>query len=232
MPTAVAIVSGGMDSVTLAYHLAEQGHDLLLLSMNYGQRHHKEIESARVAADALGAKHSVVDLTSITGLIASSSLTGDIDVPDGHYAEQTMKATVVPNRNMMMLSIAAGVAVSVGAQFVATGVHGGDHFIYPDCRPEFIAATNAAALIGNVGFGEGFQGIVAPFVYHDKAWIAGEGERLGVPWTNTWSCYKGGDIHCGRCGTCVERAEAFYLAKVDDPTDYADAYFWRTQVGA
>jgi 7-cyano-7-deazaguanine synthase len=221
-----------MDSVTLAYHLAEQGHDLLLLSMNYGQRHHKEIESARVAADALGAKHSVVDLTSITGLIASSSLTGDIDVPDGHYAEQTMKATVVPNRNMMMLSIAAGVAVSVGAQFVATGVHGGDHFIYPDCRPEFIAATNAAALIGNVGFGEGFQGIVAPFVYHDKAWIAGEGERLGVPWTNTWSCYKGGDIHCGRCGTCVERAEAFYLAKVDDPTDYADAYFWRTQVGA
>lgn len=230
MPTAVAIVSGGMDSVTLAYHLAEQNYDLLLLSMNYGQRHHKEIESARAAADALGAKHSVVDLTSITGLIASSSLTGDIDVPDGHYAEQTMKATVVPNRNMMMLSIAAGVAVSIGAEFVATGVHGGDHFIYPDCRPEFIAATNAAALIGNVGFGEGFRGIVAPFVHHDKAWIAAEGDRLGVPWTNTWSCYKGGDIHCGRCGTCVERAEAFYLAGVDDPTDYADASFWRVQV--
>lgn len=228
----VAIVSGGMDSVTLAYHLKDQGHDLHLLSIDYGQRHRKEMDFAAQAAIDLDASHDIVDLRSITALIASSSLTGDREVPDGHYAHETMKATVVPNRNMMMLSIATAVAISEGFQFVATGVHGGDHFIYPDCRPEFISATNAAALIGNIGFGDGFQGIIAPFVHHDKAWIAFEGNRLGVPWDRTWSCYKGGEIHCGRCGTCVERAEAFHLAGVEDPTQYEDPDFWRKETGA
>jgi 7-cyano-7-deazaguanine synthase len=232
MTKTVAIVSGGMDSVTLAYHLADLGHDLHLLSVDYGQRHRKEMAFAKLCADRLNAKHDVIDLTSITKLIASSSLTGHTEVPDGHYAQDTMKATVVPNRNMMMLSIAVAVAVSEGAQFVATGVHGGDHFIYPDCRTEFVAAANAAALIGNVGFGDKFSGIIAPFVFHDKAWIAAEGDRLNVPWTETWSCYKGGEIHCGRCGTCVERAEAFMLAGVSDPTVYEDNTFWREQVSA
>lgn len=230
-PSAVAVVSGGLDSVTLAHHLhAALDMDVHLLSIDYGQRHRKEIDSARRAAARLGARHDVIDLTSVTGLIASSSLTGDRDVPDGHYAEQTMRATVVPNRNMMMLSIAVSVAVSEGAQYVATGVHGGDHFIYPDCRPEFIAAANAAALTGNIGFGSGFRGILAPFVHMDKAWIAGEAARLGVPIEETWSCYKGGEIHCGRCGTCVERLEAMYLAEVDDPTVYEDTGYWRVKV--
>ena len=232
MTKTVAIVSGGMDSVTLAYHLADLGHELHLVSVDYGQRHRKEMMFAKKCADALGARHDIVDMTSITSLIASSSLTGDVAVPDGHYAEQTMKATVVPNRNMMMLSVATAIAISEGAQYVATGVHGGDHFIYPDCRNEFIVSASAALLIGNVGFGDGFAGVLAPFVLKDKEWIAREGDRLGVPWTDTWSCYKGGDNHCGRCGTCVERAEAFWLAFVDDPTVYDDKDFWRTQVGA
>jgi len=232
MTQTVAIVSGGMDSVTLAYHLAEKGHSLHLLSVDYGQRHRKELDYARTAAESLGARHSIIDLSGITALIASSSLTSEQEVPDGHYAEQTMRATVVPNRNMMMLSIATAVAISDGAQFVATGVHGGDHFIYPDCRPEFIAAAHAVALVGNVSFGQDFRGIVAPFVHRDKAWIAAEGDRLGVPWVQTWSCYKGGEIHCGRCGTCVERAEAFHLAGVTDPTEYTDPTYWREKVGA
>jgi len=230
MTKTVAIVSGGLDSVTLAYHLLAQGHNLHLLSFDYGQRHRKEIDSARLCASRIGAPHDVIDLSSVTGLIGSSSLTGDVEVPDGHYAEQTMKATVVPNRNMMMLSIAVSVAVSEGAQYVATGVHGGDHFIYPDCRPEFIAGVNASALIGNVGFGDDFRGIIAPFVHRDKAWIAAEHHRLGWPVEDTWSCYKGGEIHCGRCGTCVERLEAMHLAEVDDPTEYEDADFWRVKV--
>jgi 7-cyano-7-deazaguanine synthase len=232
MTQTVAIVSGGMDSVTLAYHLAEKGHSLHLLSVDYGQRHRKELDYARTAAQSLGARHSIIDLSGITALIASSSLTSEQEVPDGHYAEQTMRATVVPNRKMMMLSIATAVAISDGAQFVATGVHGGDHFIYPDCRPEFIAAAHAVSLVGNVSFGDDFRGIVAPFVHRDKAWIAAEGDRLRVPWVQTWSCYKGGEIHCGRCGTCVERAEAFHLAGVTDPTEYADPTYWREKVGA
>ena len=205
-PLTVAIVSGGMDSVTLAYWLAERGDRLHLLSFDYGQRHgSRELDCARTAARRLHASHDVIDLSAIRVLIGSSSLTSDQAVPDGHYAEQTMKATVVPNRNMMMLSLASAVAVSEGARSVATGVHGGDHFIYPDCRPEFIQACSAAVLIGNTGFtAPGFWGIEAPFVTRDKEWIAREGDQLGVPWADTWSCYKGGAVHCGRCGTCVE----------------------------
>jgi 7-cyano-7-deazaguanine synthase len=231
MTQTVAIVSGGMDSVGLAYYLKREGHDLHLVSVDYGQRHRKELGFAALAAHRLGARHSIIDLSSITTLIASSSLTGDIAVPDGHYAEETMKATVVPNRNMMMLSVATAVAISENADYVATGVHGGDHYIYPDCRAEFIAACSAAAQIGMVGMSQNFKGIIAPFVHHDKEWIAKTGTEIGVPWTDTWSCYKGGEIHCGRCGTCVERAEAFHLAGVHDPTVYEDKEFWKAQVG-
>jgi len=232
MTKTVAIVSGGMDSVALAYYLADKGDTLHLVSVDYGQRHKKELQFAGKAAKKLNAKHSIIDLSSVTRLIASSSLTGDIDVPDGHYAEETMRITVVPNRNMMMLSVATAIAISEHDDHVATGVHGGDHFIYPDCRPEFIAAASSAALIGMTGISKNFKGIIAPFVHFDKAWIAKTGTDIGVPWSDTWSCYKGGEIHCGRCGTCVERAEAFWLADVNDPTEYEDNDFWREQVGA
>jgi 7-cyano-7-deazaguanine synthase len=224
----VAIVSGGLDSVVLASYLKASGQQLHLLSIDYGQRHLKEIEFAQHAADALSSQHSVVDLRSIVNLISSSALTGDIEVPDGAYEEESMRQTVVPNRNMMMLSVASAVAISENADYVAIGVHGGDHFIYPDCRPEFIRSCSDSTLLGMEGVSERFKGIVAPFAEHDKAWIVTLGESLGVPWGDTWSCYRGGEIHCGRCGTCVERLEAFSQSGVEDPSRYQDAEFWRT----
>jgi 7-cyano-7-deazaguanine synthase len=151
----------------------------------------------------------------------------DRDVPDGHYAEETMKATVVPNRNMIMLSIAVGYAVTVEAgNGVWTGVHSGDHFIYPDCRPQFIQRVNETAKVANEGFMQWLpEAITAPFLGSTKADICGLGAELGVDFRKTWSCYKGGVIHCGRCGTCVERKEAFRLSEVIDPTEYEDPDF-------
>lgn len=220
----VAIVSGGMDSVTLAYYLRDHGWRPTLLSVDYGQRHVREIACAAEAAAALGARHHVVDLTSLTSLLTGSALTDrSVDVPEGHYEAPTMRSTVVPNRNAMLLDVATAVAVAEGAQAVATGVHAGDHAVYPDCRPEFVLAYERMARIANEGFAvEGFA-VLAPFVDATKADIASLGDQLGVPWAHTWSCYQGGAVHCGRCGTCVERREAFALADVHDPTDYADA---------
>jgi 7-cyano-7-deazaguanine synthase len=162
-----------------------------------------------------------------------------IEVPEGHYAEDTMKATVVPNRNMMMLSIAAAIAVNNKYRCIATGVHGGDHFIYPDCRPEFIGFVDDAIITGTEGFhnfetneAENIQSIFAPFITKTKADIAHRGIELKVPFEETWSCYKGGDKHCGRCGTCVERLEAIDAAERDlnrvgyDKTEYEDDMYW------
>lgn len=224
MRSAVAIVSGGMDSVTLAYKLHEEGWDLTLLSVDYGQRHVREIDCAHLAARSLGAQHHVADLRSVTKLLSGSALTDpSVAVPDGHYEDETMRATVVPNRNAMLLDLATAVAVAQGAEAVATGVHAGDHAVYPDCRPEFIAAYETMARIANEGFAVKGFAVLAPFVYRTKADIAAEGEKLGVPWADTWSCYKGGAVHCGTCGTCVERIEAFQLAGVSDPTVYQGA---------
>lgn len=216
----VTIVSGGMDSVTLAYALANLGHVQHLVSFNYGQRHGIELMHARLAGQALGVEHTIIDLP-ITDLIDTNALTDPgIPVPDGHYAETTMAATVVPNRNMIMLSIAGAVAVAEEAGAVAIGVHSGDHFIYPDCRPAFIEAAQAALVVGNEGFVAPNFRILAPFLDRTKADIVTIGHGLRVPWTDTWSCYKGGTVHCGACGTCFERREAFKLAGVTDPTRY------------
>ena len=217
----VAIVSGGLDSVTLAYHLADTDYDVSLISYNYGQRHDKEIEFARICADRLSAEHFVVDLRAITSLMNTSSLTSDdIEVPDGHYAEETMKITVVPNRNAIMINAATALAVSRGYAVVATGVHGGDHFIYPDCRPGFIASQAETLRLANAGFISEKFDVLAPFVNIPKDGIVTIGNVIQVPWAETWSCYKGGEIHCGSCGTCFERREAFELASVEDPTAY------------
>jgi 7-cyano-7-deazaguanine synthase len=225
MPSAVVIVSGGMDSVTLAYYLIDrcpEKMDLHFLSFDYGQRHVKELECAGYHATQLGAAWDVVDLTSITKLLApSGSVLVDMDteVPEGHYAEDSMRATVVPNRNAIMLSIATGVAVAEHALTVAAGMHAGDHYIYPDCRPAFLAPLNTAFQRGNKGFWHGH--IMAPFIEMSKTDICRLGTDLGVDYSMTWSCYVGGQYHCGKCGTCVERIEAFRDAGVDDPTIYA-----------
>jgi 7-cyano-7-deazaguanine synthase len=219
----VTTVSGGLDSVTLAHSLAADGHDLVCLSFDYGQRHAKEIGFARACADRLGADHHVVDLRSVGSLLTGSALTDDdVDVPEGHYTDQSMRATVVPNRNAIMLSVAVGAAVARGAVAVATAVHAGDHPIYPDCRPAFVEAVEREARIANEGFvAEGFR-VLAPFMHVAKDEIVRRGAALGVPFAETWSCYVGAERHCGRCGTCVERREAFELAGVDDPTAYDD----------
>ncbi|WP_416210287.1 7-cyano-7-deazaguanine synthase QueC [Frankia sp. Cr1] len=221
-PTAVVIISGGLDSSTLAYHFQAGGSRLMLLSFDYGQRHRRELDAAAIVAAGLGARHHIVDVQSVGALLAGSAITDSyVEVPDGHYTDETMKITVVPNRNALMLDVAIAVAVVEQADAVAFGAHAGDHTIYPDCRPEFIDALQVCARVGNDGFlADGFR-ILAPFLTWSKAEIVRRGAELGVPFGETWSCYKGGAVHCGRCGTCTERREAFALAGVPDPTVYA-----------
>lgn len=217
---AVAIVSGGLDSVTLAHLLQFEQYKLHLVAFDYGQRHNKEIGYASGCATRLGATMDVIDLRSVGQRLTGSSLTDSIPVPDGHYEAESMRVTVVPNRNAIMLSIAYGIAVARGATVVATGVHSGDHFIYPDCRQEFIEAFDAMQRLAVAGFGHPDLHLLTPFVGISKAQIVKLGADLGVPFASTWSCYKGGDLHCGTCGTCVERIEAFQHAGVPDPTPY------------
>ena len=222
MTRAIVVISGGMDSVTLAHVLRDQALDLHFVSFDYGQRHVKELDMVQYWASEWDVPWDVVDLSSVTKLLAGSGsvlVDHEIDVPDGHYAEATMKATVVPNRNAIMLSIATGIAVAQGASFVAAGMHAGDHFIYPDCRPQFIRSFNQSMQLANDGFWGGGK-IVAPFIEYTKADIVETGVQRGVDYEMTWSCYKGGEKHCGTCGTCVERKEAFQLAQEVDPTDY------------
>lgn len=220
MSRAIAIVSGGLDSVTLAYLLHAEGYELHLLSFDYGQRHKKELAFAELCAKRLSAEFDVIDLSSITRFLKGSALTDAITVPDGHYAAPNMAITVVPNRNAMMLSVAYAVAVAEQARVVAFGVHAGDHFIYPDCRPTFIAVFDTMQRVAVEGFGDPQLRLEAPFMHISKDQIVRLGTSLQVPYIDTWSCYKGGDKHCGTCGTCVERKEAFELAGVADPTEY------------
>lgn len=223
MAKAVAIVSGGLDSVTLAHLLHSQGYALHLVAFNYGQRHVKELEFARQCAESLSAEIDVVDISDLKKLLKGSALTDDIPVPHGHYAAPDMAITIVPNRNAIMLSIAYGLAVAIEADLVATGVHAGDHPIYPDCRPEFIEAFDAMQRVAVAGCGKPGLRLYAPFLSLSKQEIVTLGSDLGVPFMSTWSCYEGGEIHCGLCGTCVERREAFQLASVPDPTTYQQA---------
>jgi 7-cyano-7-deazaguanine synthase len=225
----LAVASGGMDSTTLCYKLAADQMLEGVVSFDYGQRHRKELDCAARIASNLGVSHDVIDLSAVGKHLGGSALTDDIDVPDGHYAEDNMRITVVPNRNQIMLSIAAGIAVARRCDAVATAVHAGDHTIYPDCRTEFIESLDATTQLATESFGD--VRVLAPFVTIDKTAIAQIGDELGVPWADTWTCYKGGDVHCGKCATCVERQEAMHLAGVHDPTEYADPLFWRTVTG-
>jgi len=224
----IVICSGGLDSVSLAHRVAAD-HDLAaLLSFDYGQRHVKEVEHAAACAARLGVPHRVVDIRQIGAALSGSALTDDVAVPDGHYAEETMKITIVPNRNAIMLAVAFGMAAAEKTDAVAAAMHGGDHFIYPDCRPGFMEAFQAMQDAALDGYAQ--VRLHTPYIDGSKADIVADGARHGVPFAETWSCYKGGEIHCGRCGTCVERREAFHLAGVADPTDYADPDYWQTAI--
>ncbi len=221
----VVICSGGLDSVSLAHITAATGQLTRLVSFDYGQRHRKELDFAAAAARRLEVPFHLIDMRAIGAVLTGSALTDDVDVPDGHYAEETMKLTVVPNRNAIMLTVAYGLAAANGDAAVATAVHGGDHFIYPDCRPAFTDAFDKMQRAALDGYAD--VRLSTPFVHRSKADIVRDGADAGTPFAETWSCYKGGARHCGRCGTCVERREAFHLAEIDDPTDYADPDFWR-----
>ena len=213
----IVVHSGGMDSTVLLYQLVKAGDEVKTISVDYGQRHKKEILQAKAMADSLGVDHQEADLSSISNLLSSALTSADIDIPEGHYAEDNMKATVVPNRNMILLSVATGWAISQKFDRVAYAAHSGDHAIYPDCRTEFADVLGQAIEMAD------WQkvSLYRPFVDINKADIAKLGHELGVPFEMTWSCYKGEELHCGKCGTCVERREAFYLAGVEDPTTYA-----------
>lgn len=216
----VVVLSGGLDSTVLLHKVVHEGDEAIALSLLYGQRHEVELKHARLAASALGVQHLVLDVRALAPALIGSSLTSSgIPVPHGHYADESMKATVVPNRNMLLLAIAGSVAVSHKAGRIAYGAHAGDHAIYPDCRPAFIDAMRVAFLLCDWSAVE----LYAPFAELSKADIVAEGDRLRVPMGATWSCYQGGDVHCGKCGTCVERIEAFTLAGVEDLTRYESA---------
>jgi 7-cyano-7-deazaguanine synthase len=220
-PKAIVVLSGGMDSVTVLHRVIDEGYDVSAISFDYGQKHKKELQFAQYWVQLNSINWRLVDLTSVTALLTSSALVNtEQDVPEGHYAAENMKATVVPNRNMIMLSIATAWAVDKKAELVAFGVHAGDHDIYPDCRPQFVNDIETAICSGNEGFIDPSFQVYAPYLMQRKESIVLDGATLGVDWTKTWSCYKGGELHCGKCGTCVERKEAFSKAEVKDPTEY------------
>jgi len=215
MKDCVLILSGGMDSVTLLYDYKDR--IALAVSFDYGSNHNaREIPFARLHCERLGIEHLVIPLAFMGQYFKSSLLEGADAIPEGHYADDNMKSTVVPFRNGIMLSVAVGLAESRDLKFVMMANHGGDHTIYPDCRPEFVEAFSEAAQAGT------FVGIrlLSPYTNITKADIARRGKALGLDYSETWSCYKGGEHHCGKCGTCVERREALAEAGIEDTTEY------------
>ncbi|MFQ3577514.1 MAG: 7-cyano-7-deazaguanine synthase QueC [Verrucomicrobiia bacterium] len=213
----VVLLSGGIDSVTLLHHCASGHHVVAALGFHYGSKHNnRELPFAEWQATQLGVPFHQVPLDFVARHFSSHLLASGGSIPEGHYEEATMRQTVVPFRNGIMLAIAAGFAESVGAQAVAIAAHSGDHAIYPDCRETFLQAMTAAIAHGTY---EGIE-ILRPFVHLTKSEIVSRGTALGVDFSRTWSCYVGGERHCGRCGTCVERREAFLLANQPDPTEY------------
>lgn len=213
----VIIVSGGMDSITLLYDHKDE--IALGISFDYGSNHNaREIPFAKMHCERLGIKHITINLDFMHQYFKSSLLDGADAIPEGHYADDNMKSTVVPFRNGIMLSIAIGIAESNNLDQVFIANHGGDHTIYPDCRPEFIKAIDSAANAGTYNDVK----VIAPYTQITKSDIARIGKKLGIDYTETWSCYKGGEIHCGKCGTCVERKEALAEAGIEDRTIYEE----------
>lgn len=215
MKDSILILSGGMDSVTLLYDYKDS--IAMAVSFDYGSNHNgREIPFASLHCERLGIPHVVIPLSFMAQYFKSSLLEGSDAIPEGHYADENMQSTVVPFRNGIMLSIAVGMAESAGLKHVMMANHGGDHTIYPDCRPEFVNAFSEAARTGT------YVGVtlISPYTNLTKADIARKGKELGIDYSLTWSCYKGGERHCGRCGTCIERKEALAEAGIEDKTVY------------
>ncbi len=219
MSKVVVLLSGGIDSSTLLYHNVHLGNEVYPISFNYGQKHNREIIAARNICESLGQdvlkRWKLVDLSAI-GKLLPSALTGVGEIPEGNYTDAVMSQTVVPNRNMILFAVSVGYAQGIGARVVGYAAHSGDHPIYPDCRPEFVYALSKAVELAT----EGAVFIEAPYIRMTKADIVRLGTGIKVPYAKTWSCYNGRDKHCKKCGTCVERAESFKLAGVEDPTEY------------
>lgn len=215
MKDTLLVLSGGLDSTTLLYDYADS--IALAVTFQYGSNHNKrEAAFAKYHCDKLGIEHIEIDLAFMGKYFKSSLLDGAEAIPEGNYDEDNMKSTVVPFRNGIMLAVAAGLAESRGLKNVMMANHSGDHAIYPDCRPEFVKAMTAAIEAGTY---EGVK-LVAPYTNITKADIVSLGAKLGIDYSKTYSCYKGGEHHCGVCGTCRERKEAFALAGVKDATVY------------
>lgn len=217
MKDSLIVLSGGMDSVTLLHDRKDE--IALAVTFDYGSNHAgREIEMAALNCRELGIEHIIIPLSFMRDYFKSSLLSGAEAIPEGHYADENMLSTVVPFRNGIMLSIAAGLAESRGLSRVMIANHSGDHAIYPDCRAQFIEAMSEAIRLGTYA---GLE-ISAPYTHISKTDIAVIGKRLGVDFARTYSCYKGGEKHCGKCGTCIERREALRDAGLDDPTEYED----------
>ena len=216
---AIVLFSGGLDSTVLATQMKREAKEIRLISIDYGQRHAKELDYSQKIGDYLDISHEILKLPQLGQILGGSSLTDkSLTLPKGHYAEESMKSTVVPNRNMILLALAGGHALSLGFDTIAYAAHAGDHTIYPDCRPEFADAMDSA--FGLADWKE--LQLYRPYVEMTKSELVSLGKKLNAPLHLTWSCYAGGEIHCGKCGTCVERKEAFELAKIHDPTKYEE----------
>jgi len=216
MKKAVIILSGGMDSTTLLYDVMSKNYDVLALSFDYGQRHKIELEMAKKTCEKLKVEHKILNLDILNEIAPSSLTRKDWEVPEGHYESENMKDTVVPNRNMVMLSLAISYAIGKNCQKVFYGAHSGDHTIYPDCRKEFIDKIKELSLLCDWKKIE----IEAPYWDIDKGDIVIKGKKLNVDYSLTYTCYNGNKLSCGKCGSCTERMEAFEKAKIKDVIKY------------
>lgn len=218
----VMCFSGGLDSTVLLYHLRADPsiERVRCLSVNYGQRHSRELLAATEIARLAGVEHKIIDLRSVQQLMLGSSQTDSaVEVPEGHYAQENMKLTVVPNRNMILMALAAAWAISTKSDYIAIGAHAGDHAIYPDCREGFMQGMSATLSVCDYHPVQLWR----PFIHWNKTQIATRGWDLRAPLHLSWTCYKGGEKHCGRCGSCSERKESFRDSHVKDPTEYEDS---------
>ena len=215
MKDSLIVLSGGLDSTTMLYEYRER--IALAVSFHYGSNHNrKELPMAAYHCEQLGIEHIIIPLEFIKQYFHSSLLSGASDIPEGKYDDVNMRSTVVPFRNGIMLSVAAGLAEDRGLSRILMANHSGDHAIYPDCRPDFVNAMAGAVREGTYNGVELFT----PYTHWTKTDIARRGKQLGIDYAKTWSCYKGGEKHCGKCGTCQERQQALREAGITDTTEY------------